>query len=107
MIIRGGENIAPVAVEAALTGIPGVVESAVFGVPHPDLGEEVVAAVAVDEGITVEHLRQQLRSRIASFAIPTRWRLEHEPLPTNHAGKIDKNVIAAQILAANDPGEPR
>jgi acyl-CoA synthetase (AMP-forming)/AMP-acid ligase II len=104
MIIRGGENIAPAAVEAALDGIAGVVESAVFGASHPDLGEEVVAAVVVDEGITVEHLREQLRSRIASFAIPTRWRLEHKPLPTNHAGKIDKKVIA-QCLAANDRGE--
>lgn len=107
MIIRGGENVAPAAVEAALAGISGVVESAVFGAPHPDLGEEVVAAVAVDEGITVEYLREQLRSRIASFAIPTRWRLEHEPLPTNRAGKIDKNVIAAQILTADDLGESR
>jgi steroid-24-oyl-CoA synthetase len=107
MIIRGGENVAPAAVEAALDGIAGVVESAVFGAPHPDLGEEVVAAVVVDEGITVEHLRKQLRSRVASFAIPTRWRLEHKPLPTNHAGKIDKKVIAARFLAAEDTGESR
>jgi acyl-CoA synthetase (AMP-forming)/AMP-acid ligase II len=107
MIIRGGENIAPAAVEAALDGIAGVVESAVFSASHPDLGEEVVAAVVVDEGITVEHLREQLRSRIASFAIPTRWRLEHAPLPTNHAGKIDKKVIAAQFLAAKEAGQSR
>jgi acyl-CoA synthetase (AMP-forming)/AMP-acid ligase II len=107
VIIRGGENIAPAAVEAALDGIPGVVESAVFGAPHPDLGEEVVAAVVVDDGITVEHLREQLRSRIASFAIPTRWRLEHKPLPTNHSGKIDKKVIAAHFLAAEEAGEAR
>ncbi|MFE3828486.1 class I adenylate-forming enzyme family protein [Streptomyces sp. NPDC059092] len=96
VIIRGGENIAPAAVEEALAAVPGVVESAVFGVPHPDLGEEVMAVVVVDSGLDAEALRHQLRSRLASFAIPGRWRLEHDPLPTNHAGKIDKNALAAQ-----------
>ena len=103
MIIRGGENIAPAAVEAALAGIPGVVESAVFGVPHPDLGEEVMAAVVVENGLTVDELQKQLRPRLASFAIPSRWRLEHEPLPTNHAGKIDKKALAA--AAAREAAE--
>ncbi|MEU9286581.1 class I adenylate-forming enzyme family protein [Streptomyces sp. NPDC048275] len=96
MIIRGGENIAPAAVEEALAGIPGVVESAVFGVPHPDLGEEVMAAVVVEDGLTAERLREELRPRLASFAVPSRWRLQDEPLPTNHAGKIDKKALAAQ-----------
>ena len=48
MIIRGGENIAPAAVERALMTIPGVNEAVVFGVPHADLGEEVMAVVVVD-----------------------------------------------------------
>jgi acyl-CoA synthetase (AMP-forming)/AMP-acid ligase II len=99
MIIRGGENIAPAAVEEALAGIPGVVESAVFGVPHPDLGEEVMAAVVVEDGLTAERLQAELRSRLASFAIPSRWQLGPEPLPTNHAGKIDKKRLAAQARA--------
>ncbi|MEW1775593.1 class I adenylate-forming enzyme family protein [Streptomyces sp. NPDC086777] len=96
MIIRGGENIAPAAVEEALAGIPGVVESAVFGVPHPDLGEEVMAAVVVEDGLTAELLRAELRPRLASFAVPSRWHIQHEPLPTNHSGKIDKKALAAQ-----------
>jgi acyl-CoA synthetase (AMP-forming)/AMP-acid ligase II len=96
MIIRGGENIAPAAVEEALAGIPGVVESAVFGVPHPDLGEEVMAAVVVEDGLTAERLRAELRPRLASFAVPSRWHIQHEPLPTNHSGKIDKKALAAQ-----------
>ncbi len=99
MIIRGGENIAPAAVEEALARIPGVVESAVFGVPHSDLGEEVMAVVVVDAGLTVGQLQRELRPRLASFAIPSRWRLEHQPLPTNHAGKIDKTALAAQVRA--------
>ena len=100
MIIRGGENIAPAAVEEALAGIPGVVESAVFGVPHPDLGEEVMAAVVVEGVLTAEQLREQLRPRLATFAVPSRWHIQHEPLPTNHSGKIDKKALAAQA------GEP-
>jgi acyl-CoA synthetase (AMP-forming)/AMP-acid ligase II len=72
----------------------------VFGVPHPDLGEEVMAAVAVEDGLTAEQLREQLRPRLASFAVPSRWHIQHEPLPTNHSGKIDKKALAAQA------GEP-
>ena len=100
MIIRGGENIAPAAVEEALGRITGVIESAVFGVPHPDLGEEVVAAVVVEDGVTAEDLARELRSTVASFAVPSRWRIQHEPLPTTHSGKIDKNQLASAELAA-------
>lgn len=99
MIIRGGENIAPAAVEEALVGLPGVVDAAVFGVPHPDLGEEVMAIVVAPAGETAENLRTQLRSRIASFAVPTRWQFETEPLPVNHAGKTDKTALAADARA--------
>ncbi|SEP48512.1 class I adenylate-forming enzyme family protein [Amycolatopsis saalfeldensis] len=100
MIIRGGENIAPAAVEEALGRITGVVESAVFGVPHPDLGEEVVAVVLVDNGLTAEDLARELRSTVASFAVPSRWRIQREPLPTTHSGKIDKKQLASVELAA-------
>jgi acyl-CoA synthetase (AMP-forming)/AMP-acid ligase II len=98
MIIRGGENIAPAAVEQGLAGIDGVVESAVFGVPHPDLGEEVVAVVVVEKDLTPDDLARELRSRLASFAVPTRWRIERDPLPTTHSGKIDKKALAAAEL---------
>lgn len=94
MIIRGGENIAPAAVEAALAKYPGVVESAVFGVPHPDLGEEVMAAVVVSDGATAGQLTEHMREHVSSFAVPTRWQVETTPLPTNHAGKIDKGAVA-------------
>jgi acyl-CoA synthetase (AMP-forming)/AMP-acid ligase II len=93
MIIRGGENIAPVAVERALMALPGVVEVAVFGVPHPDLGEEVMAVVVAEEGCTAQALCDQLRGKVASFAIPSRWQLQTEPLPTNQTGKVDKTAL--------------
>ena len=100
MIIRGGENIAPAAVEQGLAGIDGVVESAVFGVSHPDLGEEVMAVVVVEKDLTADDLARELRSRLSSFAVPSRWRIGHEPLPTTHSGKIDKKAVAAEATAA-------
>ncbi|MEJ8848201.1 class I adenylate-forming enzyme family protein [Variovorax rhizosphaerae] len=99
MIIRGGENIAPAAIERALLNIPGVTESVVFGVPHRDLGEEVMAVVVTDAEFTSKQLQEQLRGQIASFAVPSQWRLQREPLPTNHTGKVDKAAISAQVRA--------
>jgi acyl-CoA synthetase (AMP-forming)/AMP-acid ligase II len=98
MIIRGGENIAPAAVERALMAIPGVAEAAVFGVPHADLGEEVMAIVVVEGEQTVEQLQAQLRVSVASFAVPSRWRLQQEPLPMNNTGKVDKPALIAEVL---------
>lgn len=99
MIIRGGENIAPAAIERALLNIPGVTETVVFGVPHRDLGEEVMAAVVTDTDITPQQLQDQLRGQIASFAVPSRWKIQREPLATNHTGKVDKAAISAQLRA--------
>lgn len=99
MIIRGGENIAPAAVERALVAIDGVTEAAVFGVPHADLGEEVMAIVVVDRDLSEQRLREALRGQLASFAVPSRWQLRREPLPTNDAGKVDKKVLSAQARA--------
>jgi acyl-CoA synthetase (AMP-forming)/AMP-acid ligase II len=106
LIIRGGENVAPASVERALAAIPGVTEAAVVGIPHPDLGEEVCAFVVVaDGGPTSESLASQLRGQLASFAVPTRWHLEREPLPTNQTGKIDKPALVARACAP--PARPR
>ena len=100
IIIRGGENIAPAAVEEALTALPGVVEAKVLGIPHPEFGEEVLAAVVVQGDLTAEDLRGLLRERLASFAVPTRWVIQSEPLPVNLTGKIDKAAILAGFNAA-------
>jgi acyl-CoA synthetase (AMP-forming)/AMP-acid ligase II len=99
MIIRGGENIAPVAIERALIAIQGVTDAVVFGIPHPDLGEEVMAVVVVENDLDIPHIDALLRQNIASFAVPTRWKLQKQALPTNDAGKIDKKAIRARVLA--------
>ncbi|MEY4138284.1 MAG: hypothetical protein RLZZ371_466 [Pseudomonadota bacterium] len=99
MIIRGGENIAPAAIESALMTLDGVVEAVVFGVPHADLGEEVMAIVVVDGAQTEQQLKEQLRGKVASFAVPSRWRLQKDPLPTNQTGKVDKAALSAAARA--------
>jgi acyl-CoA synthetase (AMP-forming)/AMP-acid ligase II len=104
LIIRGGENIAPAAVERALKAMPGVEDAAVVGVPHPVLGEEVAAFVVTgDPGATGTSLSEALRGRLASFAMPTRWHIGSEPLPTNHAHKVDK--VALKKIAVGDGRE--
>ncbi len=100
LIIRGGENIAPASVERALTSIPGVIEAAVVGIPHPDLGEEVCAFVVADPGWTGEDLASRLRGHLASFAIPTIWHVQQERLPTNQTEKIDKQALRQQAARA-------
>ena len=110
LILRGGENIAPLSVERALMGVPGVLDAAVFGLPHPDLGEEVAAVVVVDDTTAArpdlgEYVAAALRADLASFAIPTRWRFQTEELPVLGSEKIDKHTLAAE-LAAGEPALP-
>src|SRR5271165_25039 len=111
LIIRGGENISPAAVERALMNIAGVVEAAVVGIPNPDLGEEVCAFVIVDHpSTTSESLRGRLQGELASFAVPSVWHVQQEPLPTNQTGKIDKPALARRAAAlvgmeATDPDQ--
>lgn len=97
VIIRGGENIAPVSVERALMEIDGIAEVVVFGMPHADLGEEVMAIVVDPQQRSAEKLRELLKGKLASFSIPSRWQIGAEPLPTNHAGKIDKAALVMQV----------
>lgn len=100
MVIRGGENIACPHVEAALMRHPDVVEAAALGLPHPDLGEELAAVVVHRPGgpvPTEEELTRHLAGEVAYFAIPTRWRIRGEPLPTVGTEKVDKRSLAAEF----------
>jgi acyl-CoA synthetase (AMP-forming)/AMP-acid ligase II len=107
LIIRGGENIAPAAVEKALLALDGVREAAVVGVPHPEFGEEVFAfVVTIEAELTDADLKERLRGRLASFAIPTRWEIANLPLPTNQTGKIDKPRLAEMARALVDEASP-
>jgi long-chain acyl-CoA synthetase len=97
IVIRGGENIAAPHVEAVLLEHPSVSEVAVVGLPHPDLGEEVGAALVARPGTTLdpEVVARFAADRLAHFEVPTRWWLWSDPLPTNDAGKVDKRALRA------------
>lgn len=97
LIIRGGENVSPATVERALLELPGVVDAAVIGVPHPELGEEVGAFVVVSGHENASDLQRRLRGTLASFAVPSRWWLQTEPLPVNQTGKVDKPALVARV----------
>ena len=89
LILRGGENVYPAEIENVLTEHPGVVECAVIGSPHPDLGQEVTAVVVVrDPAPTEQELHAFLAAELAYYKVPTRWRLTADPLPRNAAGKV-------------------
>ncbi len=94
LIICGGYNVYPKEIEGYLAEVPGVVESAVIGLPHPDFGE-VVAAVVVaarDAALGETPLIAGLRSRIANYKVPKRVWIVDE-LPRNAMGKVQKNVL--------------
>ncbi|WP_286901541.1 class I adenylate-forming enzyme family protein [Thermocrispum sp.] len=105
IVIRGGENIACAHVERALLAHPDVVEAAVFGLPHEDLGEELAAAVTCRAGTapTEEELRAFLRRRLAHFEVPTTWRISDAPLPTLAGEKVDKKALRAELTKDGTP----
>jgi acyl-CoA synthetase (AMP-forming)/AMP-acid ligase II len=96
MIIRGGENIYPKEVEAALYTHAGVLEAAVVGRPDEVLGEVVVAHVALrpESAATAEDLHAVCAERLAKYKRPVAIEL-HEALPKNAVGKIDKPALRA------------
>ena len=97
LIIRGGENIYPTEIEQRLDAHPAVAESAVIGVEHRELGQEVKAVVVVSEDALAEDLVPELRTWVAStladIKVPAHWELRSEPLPRNATGKILKQVV--------------
>jgi long-chain acyl-CoA synthetase len=101
MVLRGGENVYCAEVEAAIYEHPSVHEAAVFGVPHPRLGEEVAAMVMPRRGASLEaeELDAWLRERIAAFKVPTQLEITNAQLPRNASGKILKRELRDRIAA--------
>jgi long-chain acyl-CoA synthetase len=94
LIIRGGYNVYPREIEEVLHEHPAVAEVAVIGIPHPDLGEEVGAAVALKPGAsaTPEDLRAFARDRVAAYKYPRRvWLVDS--LPKGPTGKILRREV--------------
>ena len=84
----------PKEIEDLLNKISGVHESAVFGVPHDDFGEQVVAAIVPDSGMKIEisSLRSIVEAKLARFKHPREY-VVMSKLPRNMMGKVTKNIL--------------
>ncbi len=98
MIIRGGENIYSIEIEQRLVDHPDIADAAIYGVPHPELGEEVKATVQLEEGatLTAAEVKQWVAEGLAAFKVPAYVDLTFDKLPRNASGKLLKNVLRGQ-----------
>jgi malonyl-CoA/methylmalonyl-CoA synthetase len=94
LVISGGFNVYPKEIESEIDAMPGVIESAVIGVPHADFGEGVTAVVVChrDAGVSETSVLGGLDGRLAKFKMPKRVFIVDE-LPRNTMGKVQKNVL--------------
>ncbi|HLT78618.1 MAG TPA: malonyl-CoA synthase [Ferrovibrio sp.] len=97
LIISGGYNVYPKEVETEIDAMPGVVESAVIGVPHPDFGEGVTAVVVMAKDARGDEaaMLKALEGRLAKFKLPKRIFFADD-LPRNTMGKVQKNLLRDQ-----------
>ncbi|MFJ5292404.1 class I adenylate-forming enzyme family protein [Streptomyces sp. NPDC088348] len=99
MVVRGGENVYCVEVEAALYAHPDVLDAAVLGVAHPVLGEEVAAVVQLRDSseATPDALRAHVGKSLAAFKVPAHVFVRAEPLPRNATGKVLKRELRGPV----------
>ena len=101
LIISGGYNVYPAEIEGYINDLPGVAESALVGVPHPDFGEVGVAVVVAKNdnssgaSLKPEDIISALKSKLANFKIPKQCFVVPE-LPRNTMGKVQKNLLREQ-----------
>jgi acyl-CoA synthetase (AMP-forming)/AMP-acid ligase II len=98
LIIRGGSNVNPIEVEAAIRTHPKVKEVAVVGEPHPELGETSVAFVVGDATLTLQEIKDHLDQRgLAKYKWPERL-VRLDEIPTSGPGKIDRRALNDRLL---------
>jgi malonyl-CoA/methylmalonyl-CoA synthetase len=97
LIISGGYNVYPAEIEGYINELPGVQESALIGVPHPDFGEVGIAVVIAKAGAKLDPsgIVAVLKGKLANFKIPKRCEVVAE-LPRNTMGKVQKNLLREQ-----------
>jgi long-chain acyl-CoA synthetase len=102
MVISGGVNIYPAEIEACLVNLPGVQDVAVFGIPHPDLGESLAAHVQPlpGETLTVEQVREHVARHLARYKVPSVVVFEEE-LPREDSGKLFKRRLRERYWPAS------
>jgi malonyl-CoA/methylmalonyl-CoA synthetase len=99
LIITGGFNVYPKEIELAIDELPGVLESAVVGVPHADFGEAVTAVVVPRKGAAAPSegdIIAALKGKLANFKVPKRV-VFLEELPRNTMGKVQKNDLRKRL----------
>ncbi len=102
LVITGGLNVYPKEIEELIDALPGVAESAVIGLPHPDFGEAVTAVVvrqknAAGAALTEAGIVAAVKAELANFKVPKRVFLVDD-LPRNAMGKVQKNLLRERIL---------
>jgi malonyl-CoA/methylmalonyl-CoA synthetase len=104
LIISGGFNVYPVEVESEIDALPGVAESAVIGVPHPDFGEGVTAVVVPNASAALDEnaLRSALEQRLAKYKLPKRIVFVSE-MPRNAMGKVQKAALRERYRDLYNP----
>ncbi|UOK71230.1 malonate--CoA ligase [Ancylobacter polymorphus] len=97
LVISGGYNVYPKEVETEIDALPGVIESAVIGLPHPDFGEGVTAVVIArpDAALDEQSVLEALEGRLARYKLPKRV-IFLDDLPRNTMGKVQKNLLREQ-----------
>lgn len=100
VIIRGGENVYSVIVEAAIFEHRDVEDCAVVGIPHPTLGEEVAAVIVLRPGriVEAEEISRHVSERLAKFEVPTRIFFRTLALPRNPQGKVLKRELRDSLV---------
>lgn len=107
LVISGGFNVYPKEVELAIDALPGVVESAVVGVPHHDFGEAVTAVVVRrDPALGAGAILEALRERLAAYKLPKQIHFVDE-LPRNAMGKVLKKALRDAYSPSSNAGAPR
>jgi acyl-CoA synthetase (AMP-forming)/AMP-acid ligase II len=98
LILRAAENVSPVEIEHRLDAHSGVLESAVIGVDHPELGQEVKAVVVPAEGASLDpgELTAWCAETLSAYKVPSLWEIRNEPLPRNAAGKVLKTALSGE-----------
>ncbi len=109
LVIRGGYNVYPREIEEVLYQIPDILEAAVFGVPHEDLGEEVAAVLVLKEGAQIDNeaIQGYVKERVAPYKYPRIIKIVKEPLPKTGSGKILKKEVKKQYSSCDYSATPR
>ena len=102
MILKNAENVYPAEIENRLEKHPQVREAAVYGIDHPEWGQEVKAVIVPEPGARPDpaELARWCGETLAAYKVPTQWEIRAEPLPRNPSGKILKNVLAGEAPSA-------